>query len=128
MTRVVALQGFHYQDAVGVAYAGIGEEFDLPDHLVADYVSIGRVRAVESAPATSAPDPTASVPPASAAPHPLDHDGDGKPGGSLPAEQRGLEALWAEAEALGISVDRRRTGERARRQLLKVIEDARAAR
>ena len=42
-------------------------------------------------------------------PHPLDHDHKDGPGGSLPAEERGdvLAALRAEAEALGLKVDRR---------------------
>jgi hypothetical protein len=52
---------------------------------------------------------------------PFDHDGDGHPGGSLPADQRGLEDLRAQAAALGITVDRR-WGER---KLLAVIAGAR---
>lgn len=39
--------------------------------------------------------------------HPLDHDRDGAPGGSLPADERGLDELRSEAKALGIKVDRR---------------------
>ena len=37
----------------------------------------------------------------------FDRNGDGRPGGSLPAAQRGLDDLKAEAEALGITIDRR---------------------
>jgi hypothetical protein len=37
----------------------------------------------------------------------FDYDGDGSPGGSLPASQRGLDELKAEAHALGVKVDRR---------------------
>lgn len=38
---------------------------------------------------------------------PLDHDGDGEKGGSLPAEKRDVAGLQAEAEALGVAVDKR---------------------
>jgi hypothetical protein len=54
--------------------------------------------------------------------HPLDLDGDGAPGGSLPEEERGLEALQAEAEALGIAVDRRWGEKRLRAEIAKVAE------
>lgn len=37
----------------------------------------------------------------------LDHDGDGKPGGSLDSEHDGLNGLRAEAERLGVKVDKR---------------------
>jgi hypothetical protein len=52
--------------------------------------------------------------------HPLDRDSDGAPGGSLPAAERGLDALKTEAEALGVRVDRR-WGEK---RLLAEIERA----
>jgi hypothetical protein len=39
--------------------------------------------------------------------HPLDHDFSGKPGGSLPASQRGKDDLHAALEAAGIEFDRR---------------------
>ena len=40
--------------------------------------------------------------------HPLDRDGDGAPGGSLPADDRGLEDLWSRYRALtGLEPDRR---------------------
>lgn len=127
MTLVVALQAFHYNDGIGVSYAGIGEEFELPDHLVSDYVSIGRVRAL----ALAAEPPPDALPPEAPAPappaHALDHDGDGKPGGSLPSSERGFDDLWAEAESLGLDVDRRRTGERARTKLIAQIEKARGS-
>ncbi len=44
--------------------------------------------------------------------HPLDHDGDGSPGGSLPADQRGddVSALRAEYEALTGSTPDKRWG------------------
>jgi hypothetical protein len=38
---------------------------------------------------------------------PLDHDGDGRKGGSLPASQRGKDDLYAALEAAGIEFDRR---------------------
>ena len=37
----------------------------------------------------------------------LDHDNNGAAGGSLPAAERGLDALRSEAESLGIKVDQR---------------------
>lgn len=37
----------------------------------------------------------------------LDHDDNGKAGGSLPASERGLDDLRAEAESLGVKVDQR---------------------
>jgi hypothetical protein len=52
--------------------------------------------------------------------HPLDHDGDGEPGGSLPSEKRDVAALQAEVEALGVTVDKR-WGEK---RLLAEIEKA----
>jgi hypothetical protein len=52
--------------------------------------------------------------------HPLDRDGNGFPGGSLPASERGLDDLKAEAEALGVKVDRRWGETRLRAE----IEDA----
>lgn len=39
--------------------------------------------------------------------HPLDHDRDGRPGGSMPASARDLDELRAEAARLGIKVDGR---------------------
>ena len=55
--------------------------------------------------------------------HPLDHDRDGRPGGSLPAGERGLEDLRAQAAARGIKVDRR-WGERRLRAELDGTGDA----
>lgn len=49
--------------------------------------------------------------------HPLDHDRDGRPGGSLPAGERGLEDLRAQAAARGIKVDRRWGERRLRAEL-----------
>jgi hypothetical protein len=37
----------------------------------------------------------------------LDHDENGKAGGSLPASERGLDDLRAEAESLGVKVNQR---------------------
>lgn len=37
----------------------------------------------------------------------LDHDKDGEPGGSLPADERGLDDLRDQAESVGIKVDKR---------------------
>ena len=37
----------------------------------------------------------------------LDHDDNGKAGGSLPASERGLDELRTEAESLGVKVDQR---------------------
>lgn len=54
--------------------------------------------------------------------HPLDHDKDGHKGGSLPSPQRETAALIAEAEALGIEVDRRWGVQK----LLDEIHDAKA--
>jgi hypothetical protein len=39
--------------------------------------------------------------------HPLDHDGDGHPGGSLPASKRGKDDIHAALDAAGIPYDRR---------------------
>lgn len=50
----------------------------------------------------------------------FDHDGDGKPGGSLPAAERGLDDLQAEAEALGVKVDKRWGEARLRDEIAKV--------
>jgi hypothetical protein len=61
--------------------------------------------------------------PAVAARYPLDHDGDGRPGGSLPAKNRGLDELKVEAQSLGVKVDKR-WGEA---RLLAEIEKARDA-
>jgi len=54
--------------------------------------------------------------------HPLDHDNDGHPGGSLPAAKRGLDELKSEAEALGIAIDRR-WGERRLRAEIEKASD-----
>lgn len=51
----------------------------------------------------------------------FDHDGDGNPGGSLPAESRGLDALYADAEALGIKIDRRWGRERLQAEIDKAL-------
>ncbi len=53
----------------------------------------------------------------------FDHDRDGHEGGSLPADQRGLEVLRAQAAALGIRVDMRW----GQRKLEAVIAEARGA-
>lgn len=51
-------------------------------------------------------------------PNPFDHDGDGKPGGSLPAAQRGLDDLRAEYEAkYGRPADKRWGEKRFRKEL-----------
>jgi hypothetical protein len=39
--------------------------------------------------------------------HPLDHDQNGSPGGSLPAAQRGKEELYAQLDELGLEYDKR---------------------
>jgi hypothetical protein len=49
----------------------------------------------------------------------FDHNGDGKPGGSKPASQRGLGDLKAEAIALGIAIDRRWGERRLRAEIEK---------
>ncbi|BEV43930.1 hypothetical protein [Afipia carboxidovorans] len=56
---------------------------------------------------------------ASAAGRPFDHDGDGKPGGSLPSVERGLDDLRAKAESLGIKVDKRWGEARLRDEIAK---------
>jgi hypothetical protein len=53
--------------------------------------------------------------------HPLDRDGDGFPGGSLPASERGLDDLWEQYEALTGQPADRRWGEAT---LLRKIEEA----
>jgi hypothetical protein len=52
---------------------------------------------------------------------PLDRDGDGRDGGSLPSELRGLSELKAQLKAAGVKVDRR-WGERRMLQELSRIE------
>lgn len=49
----------------------------------------------------------------------LDRDGDGDPGGSLPADQQGdeIQALRAEAEGKGVSVDKRWGAARLRKEI-----------
>lgn len=67
-------------------------------------------RAINLAKLAPAPQPEPEEATESRAPqtfHPLDHDRDGQKGGSLPSSSRGLEALHAEAGALGLAVDRR---------------------
>jgi hypothetical protein len=49
----------------------------------------------------------------------FDHNGDGKPGGSKPAAERGLDELKAEAIALGITIDRRWGERRLRAEIEK---------
>lgn len=49
----------------------------------------------------------------------FDHDADGKPGGSLPADERGLDDLRDEAEALGIKADKRWGEARLRDEIAK---------
>jgi len=54
--------------------------------------------------------------------HPLDHDGDGNPGGSLPADKRGddVASLRAEYEALtGKAPDRRWGESRLKKEIKK---------
>ncbi|MEX2126970.1 MAG: hypothetical protein WD871_01835 [Xanthobacteraceae bacterium] len=50
----------------------------------------------------------------------FDHDGDGKPGGKLPFDNRGLDDLKAEAVRLGITVDKRWGDERLRQEIAAV--------
>lgn len=59
----------------------------------------------------------------SAAINPLDHDGDGSPGGSLPAAERGedIDKLRADAEALGIAIDRRWGARRLQAEIDKAL-------
>jgi hypothetical protein len=69
--KVIALQSFHYTGPAGVAFAAVGAEIDLPDHLVESFVAGGRVRvvpapaAVEQAPAAT---PAAEAAPSAAVP------------------------------------------------------------
>ena len=49
----------------------------------------------------------------------FDPDGDGKVGGSKPAEERGMEPLWDEARRRGIRIDKRWGEKRLRRELTK---------
>jgi hypothetical protein len=53
--------------------------------------------------------------------HPLDRDGDGFPGGSLPASERGLDSLWDEYRDLTGQEPDKRWGEA---RLLAEIEAA----
>jgi len=50
----------------------------------------------------------------------FDHNGDGRPGGSLPAEKRGLSALKEEAKAKGVKIDRRWGAKRILAEIAKV--------
>jgi hypothetical protein len=86
-----------------------GETLDVHPTTVASHVDAGWSVAPEKPDAAEASE--------DASPHPLDHDGDGKPGGSLPSDQRGLHELRAEARALGISVDRRWSEARIKRAI-----------
>lgn len=56
--------------------------------------------------------------------HPMDRDGDGRPGGSRPFADRDVEDLVPEAERLGLKIDRRAT----RRTLQAAIAAQRSAR
>ncbi|MGB3044551.1 MAG: hypothetical protein WBB98_15330 [Xanthobacteraceae bacterium] len=64
---------------------------------------------------------SAPVPPSAA--NPLDHDGDGAAGGSLPAAERGedIDKLRADAEALNIAVDRRWGAKRLQVEIDKAL-------
>lgn len=64
-----------------------------------------------------------SIEVAAASRHPLDRDGDGRPGGSLPAAQRLDPELVARAQALGVAIDKRWGNE----TLCQRIKDAEAA-
>jgi hypothetical protein len=55
---------------------------------------------------------------------PFDHDGDGHEGGSLPAAQRVLDDLRAEAEAAGVKVNRRWGERRLREEIAKAVAEA----
>lgn len=59
----------------------------------------------------------------SPAANPLDHDGDGGSGGSLPAAERGedIDKLRADAEALNITVDRRWGWKRLQAEIDKAL-------
>jgi hypothetical protein len=54
---------------------------------------------------------------------PLDHDGDGKAGGSKPAEQRGLDDLMKQADELGAKVDKRWGEDRLRAEIDKKLAE-----
>jgi hypothetical protein len=64
---------------------------------------------------------------ATAAPKPafakFDRNGDGVPGGSLPASERGLDELKSEAESLGITIDRRWGEKRLRAEIAAAKAD-----
>jgi len=51
--------------------------------------------------------------------NPFDRNGDGRPGGSLPAALRGLDDLRDEAKSLGVDVDNRWGERRLREEIAK---------
>jgi len=72
--------------------------------------------ALQDEPIASPVDPPAGE---SEQPHPLDHDNDGEPGGSVSHAERGLSDLVAEAESLGIKVDKRWGAKRLQKEIDK---------
>ena len=98
-TLCEVLRGFLYSaDGIGVRKLAIGQAcVEIRNDLLSGLVDAGLVRPIASAAAPKADTP----------PHPLDQDGDGEPGGSLPAAERGLDDLRQRATGLGVKVDNR---------------------
>jgi hypothetical protein len=65
---VEVLVGFHFNDGIGISYAGAGDHVDVPVELVDNLVSVGRVRRLAGSGRTSAA--PAPQPPAASKPKP----------------------------------------------------------
>lgn len=113
--KVIVVGAFKH---VAAAYRALGIEVEE----VATSTTAGMKRPIQDIPKppASVTERVAAVEPSE--PHPLDHDGNGTPGGSLPADQRGddVEALRSEYEALlGSAPDKRWGAPRLKREIEK---------
>jgi len=106
-----------------------GHSFDAPPNDARLLIAVKRAREIRE-PSKIAPPPASvaaqiqqSAPVQPSAANPLDHDGDGAPGGSLPAAERGedIDKLRAAAEALNIAIDRRWGAKRLQAEIDKAL-------
>lgn len=112
-----ALRDFPFsRNGYTVEYARKGEPCDIPANLVRGLEGEGYIEPLGKT-KDAGPSPEDKMMPALENKHPLDGDGDGRPGGSLPASERDVcDDLRAEYEAVTGERADMRWGERRLRQ------------
>jgi len=125
MPKLVAIREFSYATRM----LKPGQSFEATPNDARLLIAVKRAREVRE-PSKIAPPPAAvvahilqSAPMQPLPANPLDHDGDGASGGSLPASERGedIDKLRADAEALNIAIDRRWGAKRLQAEIDKAL-------